>query len=391
MHLATRWFGTMRSLWPAPTSTSNRSTTLDFIRGIAILLAMGWHFNNVDTGFPPLDWLLAPGRTLGWAGVDLFFVLSGFLVGGLIFKEYRATGHFRPGRFLIRRAFKIWPILYLYLALLLLAQRHPWDSFLLQTLFHVQNYADTSLDHLWSLAIEEHFYLSGALLFAAATSLRHHRRHLLIAVMAAIPVACLAMRSAALHGSYDIQDIAIETHFRIDALVCGVCAGYVHVYHPALFERWARHKKLLLLAFIAGATVLGLQQDNKPFTVTVGYTIAYLTGLALLMFCHGLKSLTDAGWLVRRVSTIGLYSYAMYIYQFVGMRAAESLLNKLGVAAVPAWIDLAIQYGGALAVAVVVTNCVERPMLRLRDRLFPSATASASIRVPEIPALYSKG
>jgi peptidoglycan/LPS O-acetylase OafA/YrhL len=97
-----------------PGRAHERSLALDCVRGLAILLAMGWHLNGVS-GILPLDLLLEPGRMVGWVGVDLFFVLSGFLVGGLILRElaetysryfhhYEAaplmivnTAHFNPG------------------------------------------------------------------------------------------------------------------------------------------------------------------------------------------------------------------------------------------------------------------------------------------------------
>ena len=83
-----------------------RLPELDFARSIAIILALGWHFYT-PTGIIFIDLIQAPGQSIGWAGVDLFFVLSGYLIGGLIFKEVLETGEFKSKRFLIRRAFKI--------------------------------------------------------------------------------------------------------------------------------------------------------------------------------------------------------------------------------------------------------------------------------------------
>src|SRR3954454_11772531 len=78
-----------------------RELSLDVVRGLAILLAMGYHINRVDAG-PIANILLQPGAKIGWAGVDLFFVLSGFLIGGLILKEVNLAGRFDYKRFLIR-------------------------------------------------------------------------------------------------------------------------------------------------------------------------------------------------------------------------------------------------------------------------------------------------
>jgi peptidoglycan/LPS O-acetylase OafA/YrhL len=83
---------------------SGRNKNLDFLRGTAILLVMAGHF--------------LPGyfsTHIGWSGVDLFFVLSGFFVSGILFREYIKKGRIQAGRFLIRRGLKIWPLFYTYL------------------------------------------------------------------------------------------------------------------------------------------------------------------------------------------------------------------------------------------------------------------------------------
>ena len=82
---------------------NNRLRELDFLRGIAIILVLFRH--QVVSDFI--------GK-MGWVGVDLFFVLSGFLVSGLLFKEYLKHGNIKPKRFLIRRGFKIYPVYYLF-------------------------------------------------------------------------------------------------------------------------------------------------------------------------------------------------------------------------------------------------------------------------------------
>lgn len=107
----------------------------------------------------------------GWAGVDLFFVLSGFLVGGLLFKEASSFGKIRFRRFLIRRAFKIYPAFY---AMLSFTVVYRWlfvpDFDAARTaseVFFLQNYYQPIWSHTWSLAVEEHFYIFLPLVFLA--------------------------------------------------------------------------------------------------------------------------------------------------------------------------------------------------------------------------------
>lgn len=101
-----------------------------------------------------LDALTRPGATFGWAGVNLFFVLSGFLLGRLVLTEQARTGRFDGRRFTARRLLKLWPVLYVFLAVQAPAGPEPNGSYLWQNALHVQNYAGTSLTHLWSLAVE---------------------------------------------------------------------------------------------------------------------------------------------------------------------------------------------------------------------------------------------
>ena len=146
-------------------SAQTRNQSLDVLRCIAVLLVLGFHF--------PRYFLLARA---GWIGVDLFFVLSGFLISGLLFQEYKATGRISFRRFFIRRGLKIWPPFYTFIAAtaaIFLYSRSPvpWRAFLVSSLF-LQNYLHDSpiiaggvFVHLWSLAVEEHFYVLLPLLF----------------------------------------------------------------------------------------------------------------------------------------------------------------------------------------------------------------------------------
>ena len=103
---------------------NSRNQSLDVLRGIAILLVLGRHFN-----YFPL-W-----RQAGWIGVDLFFVLSGFLISGLLFQEYKNTGKLDVRRFILCRGLKIWPSYYLLILATMLfyvfiarASEHPFPK-----------------------------------------------------------------------------------------------------------------------------------------------------------------------------------------------------------------------------------------------------------------------
>lgn len=153
----------------------SRITGLDFIRGIAILLVLCRHLHLAP---PCMDSSLAHQALFvlqrgGWCGVDLFFVLSGFLISGILFRQYQRHGSIRVGDFLIRRGFKIYPAFWMMLEAtvvynLLAGGGVPVKALMVELLF-VQNYLKGIYGHTWSLAVEEHCYLGIAVLFLGLT------------------------------------------------------------------------------------------------------------------------------------------------------------------------------------------------------------------------------
>src|SRR5208337_3375533 len=101
-----------------------RLRELDVLRGLAILLVLGHHMGAVPLHTPGIVLVVLDlWRQAGWVGVDLFFVLSGFLVSGLLFQEYRMDGQVSLGRFLLRRGFKIYPAFYTLLLVTVIVDR----------------------------------------------------------------------------------------------------------------------------------------------------------------------------------------------------------------------------------------------------------------------------
>ncbi|WP_449406541.1 acyltransferase family protein [Paraburkholderia kirstenboschensis] len=103
---------------------------LDFVRGTAIIAVMGFHFHAVHTDNVLLQIMEYPLKNFEGEGVNLSFTLSGFLVGGLLFRRYAETGHIDARRFIVRRMFGIWAAYYVLVAFHVLAVRHPWNTFL---------------------------------------------------------------------------------------------------------------------------------------------------------------------------------------------------------------------------------------------------------------------
>ncbi|HSZ71107.1 MAG TPA: acyltransferase, partial [Cytophagaceae bacterium] len=262
----------------------HRLRELDFLRGIAILLVLLNH-----------QYLFQFTRNIGWIGVDLFFVLSGFLVSGLLFKEYQKSGKIDPMRFLIRRGFKIYPLYYLFYPVYLIPILFQHQFSLLRFLsdvFFCQNYVNGwgyAFAPSWSLAVEEHFYFG--LTFLLSYVIRNKKYGLYESdssdrvgkfekVVFLIMIVCLLCRV--------IQNIVLPdlisrnftmTHLRIDSLLAGVLVSYLfHFKHAYLERNFIRFKRSsMLLAFLLLSFTPFLNENYSFFVKTIGFTFVYIS------------------------------------------------------------------------------------------------------------------
>ena len=371
-----------------------RMIQLDILRGVAILLVLFTHnlVGPQDSGSlqPVLNYL----RHLGPTGVDLFFVLSGFLVGGLLFKELRDTGHLDVGRFLIRRGFKIWPSYFVFIGFVFL-----WLFFidheslfgsvraLLPNLFHVQNYFGSPREHTWSLAVEEHFYLALPFLLLLLTS-RQTSKFTSIPALPYIAVSlfilCALFRIFA-YADRQPFNPHFATHLRIDSLFFGVMLAYFYHFKPQKLAFAARHRGKLIcfgtvLLLLFPALVIGRSKMVGPIAFVMLY-VAYGCFLLAMIYTQ-VGSGRLGAWLTSRVARaiafIGFFSYPMYLWHIDATRPVAMLLKSGALAGLPLelrWLCAFVIYVLlALTVAVPFGILLDRPSLALRDRLFPAKT-----------------
>ena len=322
-----------------PTGTPGRLIQLDVLRGIAIGLVLLEHRPNTPKGPPGwIDGLIAPISAALWTGVDLFFVLSGYLVGGLLISELRKSGRIDLKRFWIRRGFKIWPSYYLYLAVLAIvtalfyvnhsvpgAQRM---GLLINAikLFYLQNYFPFNRPpyveqvlgtHTWSLAVEEHFYIILPLLLVVSA---RWWRVTLPAAAFVLLVVCLGLRLRNFHKPMDWVYHYAPTHIRIDSLFFGAFLSYLSHEHPAAI-RWVARRRVLVgvvgLMLVLPMCVFAL---STPFVKTFGFTLLALGyGCLLLVFVttevgEGVAGRLLASRAARALAWIGVWSYSIYLW-----------------------------------------------------------------------------
>jgi peptidoglycan/LPS O-acetylase OafA/YrhL len=370
----------------------NRTIELDFLRGIAIIAVMGYHFHNVDTGLRLIPIIEYPFTHFGREGVNLFFTLSGFLVGGLLLRQYADTGSIDARRFIVRRIFKIWPAYYVLIAFHVLAGRHPTSSFLVQNLTHLQNYLGTSITQTWSLAVEEHFYLFLPALLLVFARWRLNANAIL-SLLGALCLVVLAARSIrVVDGGFDAA--FFQTQYRIDSLLAGVMLAAVYWMKPELYQDLANRKGWLLAIVALLVLWLAFATSHIALDESIGYTIQAIGYVALIVLVLEHSRALARTWLFRAVAWVGVYSYGIYLWHSVAFAPADILIAKataLGLPRLLVWAAaLAFQTAIAISVGYVTTRLVEFPFLRIRNALFPvggpARESTASAPVPAAPA-----
>jgi peptidoglycan/LPS O-acetylase OafA/YrhL len=357
----------------------NRLRQIDLLRALAVLLVLGRHMAPcpADTsGF--LHHFTKIWFQGGWIGVDLFFVLSGFLVSGLLFREHEKFGQINIGHFLIRRGFKIYPSFWLLIAFTVIVQiwRTPDAPLrgLVPELLFVQNYFGGMWNHTWSLAVEEHFYFLLALVcWWCARRWPTQPFRLIPAAFVVVAVLSLGLRlgMAAVYP-YKNTTHVFPSHLRLDGLFFGVLLSYWFHRDRAKFLLVARRFRYAL----AGLGVLLLTPAfcysirTTPFIYTYGLTLFYLGSGCLLVSALGWN--VPATGLANGVAYIGSRSYSVYLWHMPVAAWGVDLVRPLFSSHDNWYLYASIYLWGSIAVGVGMALLAEFPILRIRDRLFPS-------------------
>ncbi len=337
-----------------------REIELDFVRGLAILMVLDFH--------APVHWMSYPLQRLGfpnfgWAGVDVFFVLSGFLVGGLLIKEWRTKDRIDQQRFLIRRGFKIWPQYYVFLGLMLLT-RHRTVQQLWGNLLNVQNYVG-GIPHTWSLAVEEHAYLLLAICLAWAARSKVRVRAVAIG-LAAVCAVVVVLRLVLIERGYEVVN---RTHTRIEGILYGVLLATVFHYRPEMFRRW-QDRRWVWATVLLGSLVFFRLQTEAPWSASLGWDAADLLGVALLMLLYRPGKVARRSALYRLIAWIGVYSYGIYLWHVAVIAPSMAMGGHLPRWLLPWWTAV-IPVAAGIGLGAFSTKVIELPALKLRDRFYP--------------------
>jgi len=362
---------------------------------VAILLVLGHHPVVMPQSAGVLKLPATIWWRVGWTGVDLFFVLSGFLIGGLLFKEYQATGVLDVKRFIIRRGLKIWRCYYLLLAANFVArwivEKKGLHNAVLETIpgfLHVQNFTHTG-SHTWSLAVEEHFYLILPFLLHYLCKRTNNRGLRDLPIIAIIVMSmCLLYRCVAgIYVGTDGSWVFFPTQARLDSLFCGVMIAYFYHTRRAVFANIEKHRGIAIVASLCLiAPFTQFVHTEHVWISSVGYCLLYAAyGTIIIALVtlpeHGDKAHPFTTNIVTRiVAWVGTYSYNIYLWHMLVQKFMATLYPHTPISKLHgsiAWaMLLTIYIAVAVTVGATVSRLVEIPTLRLRERVFPArATA----------------
>ena len=341
---------------------------LDALRSLAILLVISGHYCSrfaENASQPMIAWKL-PLFSFGWTGVDLFFVLSGYLIGRQLWKELIKRNTIDVGRFLLRRGLRIWPFYYCFALWAIISSPAPVIDFLPDLLF-LSNYLKHQVSGGWSLSTEEHFYiLIPVLLLITRVFVPFRRQYLMIlALFLALPVLRYFWLAASKGGGFDAIYFPFHTHS--DGLVVGLFISWLSIAKPAaIAPRGILSNAVTPLIMIAAGGALYLA--NR---LIFGFSALALIYGAMVLFVLRDQSFVSMALRFRGFHLMSRLSYGMYLIHFPILAFGMPLLASLtgtNAGQVGFWLGGVGILCATFAISAVTFVLIESPFLRFRDR-----------------------
>jgi peptidoglycan/LPS O-acetylase OafA/YrhL len=374
---------------------------LDLLRALAIAWVMLYHASLFGLASQDV-WVVR----FGWLGVDLFFVLSGFLIAGQLLRPWARGLAPNYPRFYGRRLLRTLPAYLVVVAVYFLApvlRDRPDIQPLWQFLTFTQNLAlhpnpPKAFSHAWSLCVEEQFYL----VFPAVVALLSRRPS------ATKVVACVAgvlLLGAALRGYSWLHDVAgtpfdisadprggrymtviyYPTWTRLDGLLAGIVAATIQTFRPQAWQALMGRANLVLAAGVVGigAAILFFHAQIATFWPTVfGFPLVSFSMALVVMAASEPRSIVGR-YAVPGAGALATGAYSLYLSHKLVFHAVQAVSGRLPPLAQRFELPLALL--AALVVGAALYWLIERPFLKLRDRLEGPSRSSLAKAAPPIP------
>lgn len=366
------------------TSTgSGRIHGLDTLRALAVTLVVLHHYVLFVSDAPTFGWV----GEIGWVGVDLFFALSGYLIGNQIFAAMKSPAGFSLRSFYARRFLRTLPNFYVVLALYFLWPAFRGDAPLLplwKYLTFTQNYQlepGTAFSHAWSLSIEEQFYMVLPALALLVGALARSMRVAWLLVVLAVAGGMLYRADAwidVVEGErywmrHYYKYIYYSTFARADELVAGVALAMLRHYHAGAWRSLTRHGHAMLAGGVAvtGLACWAFLRDRYGFGMTVfGYPMLAL-GFSMLIVAAVADNSLLRSLRVPGAERLALWSYAVYLtHKQVCILLAERA--RLAGFDPESPLTIAALLGASVASGWLLYRLVETPFMALRTRYVPT-------------------
>ncbi len=371
---------------------------LDALRACAVFLVIGAHYAGSQwpaAGGVDLRLAHNPVFYFGWTGVDLFFILSGFLIGKQLWRELDRTGTVRVPRFWLRRGFRIWPLYFAMLGILTIWKGHlaQWPDWLF-----LSNYFTTAYARSWSLSTEEQFYIAVPLLLLLTTRVIPRRAQawplvgLLVAVQGVRVWQRRYLLAAGVPATQIIDRMQFPIHVHCESLLVGLLIAYLSTSRPHLFRaegRWGTSTLGLLVVVLGSSLGMALDLLNKNIFSFLALSLIY-GSLAFFV-------LADRSPLTRPLRSWVFYpfsrlAFGMYLnhFWFAHGSTAWTVTHLSGVLYLPVLVFLAgLVIGTAISagVATVTFILIEHPFLMLREHWFGERDRPAHPQSAGTPSL----
>ncbi|MFT3705430.1 MAG: acyltransferase [Agriterribacter sp.] len=359
-----------------------RLSGLDHLRALAIVLVLFYHYRM----FQHPEWV-DKSLNFGWSGVDLFFVLSGFLISSPLFVQIKNGSNISLSEFVIKRFFRIIPaylaVLTIYFCIPAFREREalpPLWKFLTFTQnlnFDIQHLGTFS--HAWSLCVEEHFYLFFPLVIMALLYFKAAKKG---AILLGSLVLLGFMLRLFIWNVYIAPEIDSEsfwvtwyrhmyypTYTRLDGLLAGVSIAALFVFYPSIKQRCAQKGNLLLIAGLVVLTVAYFFCDDQhSFHASIfGFPIV-AAGYGLLVMSSVSNSSILYRYKSRVPALIAKLSFALYLSHKGVIHICQPLFAKLGIALKGNLMMLLCMLASVLG-AFVLNKIVEEPFLKMRENI----------------------